>query len=95
MHWLLESAKGKLFHLGMFADPRLAAYVYDLAATRLFGPYACTNQQLGLLNPTTLTAQEIMDGCKAVQKAAVSKRGSNRRAQIMIDAPSSVLAMAS
>lgn len=44
------SQNGRRFSLGEFADPLKAARAYDRAALKMFGKYALTNEELGLLN---------------------------------------------
>lgn len=38
-------------HIGYFASSKEAAYAYDRAAIQLYGEFALTNEQLGLLPP--------------------------------------------
>jgi hypothetical protein len=42
-------ANGKSLRLGTFKDKRDAALAYDAKAKELFGEYACTNKDLGLI----------------------------------------------
>ncbi len=41
--------RGRGLHLGCFSDPMAAAQVYDATAIKLFGEFARTNRDLGLL----------------------------------------------
>lgn len=41
--------KGKVYHLGLFDTPQLAAEAYDRKVLALFGPDALTNKKLNLL----------------------------------------------
>ena len=45
----LITVDGKMRFLGAFATPEEAARTYDTAARELFGEFACTNEELGLL----------------------------------------------
>lgn len=38
----------RYIHLGRYRDPRDAAVAYDRAARKLYGEFACTNEDLGL-----------------------------------------------
>lgn len=45
----ISNGSSKKVHLGYFSSEREAAKAYDLSAVKIFGDFALTNQQLGLL----------------------------------------------